>query len=93
MNDPHSELHKAARIKQILDDPIVIEAKEHIEAELWRTFKDVKPTDIEALKEIKAMQYYHVKYFAYFSRVLTDGKIATLEIERQKKSVKDRLFG
>lgn len=87
------KVNRAARANALLSDPLMQEAKEHIEAELWRLFKSAVPTDAEALSQIKAMQYMHGKYEAFLKQVIQDGKLAQLEIERKKKSLKERMFG
>ncbi len=74
-------------------DPLMVEAKEHIEAELWRLFKAAVPTDFEALSQIKSMQYMHVKYEAFLKSCINEGKLATLEIEREKKTLRQKVFG
>lgn len=70
---------------QALDSPLMSEAGAHIEAELWRLFKETAPTDTDALSQIKGMQYMHAKYLAFLNRVIQDGKMAKLEIERQPR--------
>lgn len=90
MTDPIQRAHRA---RQIMSDDLFAEAKEHIESECFRLFKTVAPTDTEALQQIKAMQYMHEKYIAFFNRAIQDGKLAELEIERKKKTFKERLLG
>lgn len=72
------EIDRGERAKRLLGDPLVTEAREHIEAELWRMFKEASPQDAETLAFVKGMQYFHVKYFAFFTKVVTDGKIAQI---------------
>lgn len=93
MPDLDDVVRRAQKAANILGDDLVIEAKEHIEAELWRQFKQLAPSDEENLRFVKSMQYFHSKYFDYFKRVVEDGKMASLEIERKKKGIRERLFG
>ena len=93
MDKTQTAIDRAHKAQRILNDDLVKEANEHVEAELWRLFKEAKPSDKPALEEIKAMQYFHVKYWAYLQRVLTDGKIAQINLEAKKKSLKERVFG
>lgn len=93
MDKTQQAIERGHKAKNLLEDDLVKEANEHIEAELWRLFKETKPSDKDALEEIKAMQYFHVKYWAYLQRVLTDGKIAQINLEAKKKSLKERIFG
>jgi hypothetical protein len=75
------KLQRAARARAIMEDPIMLEAKEHIDAECFRLFKSLAPTDIDQLQQVKAMQYMHDKYRIFLSSVLDDGKIAKLNLE------------
>jgi hypothetical protein len=93
MKDKQSDVERAQRAAQIMADPVMVEAKEHIEAELWRLFKAAVPTDFEALSQIKSMQYMHEKYSAFLNACISNGKMATLEIEREKKSLRQRVLG
>lgn len=93
MDKTEDQIRRGQRAANILADDLVQEANKHIEEELWRLFKEAKPSDKLALEEIKAMQYFHVKYWAYLQRVLTDGKIAQINLETKKKSLKERMFG
>lgn len=90
----NDEATKRARLaRELLDNPLMVEAREHIEAECWRLFKELKPTDTEALAQVSGMQYLHGKYAAFFKRVIDDGKIAQLNIERARKpGLLDRLI-
>lgn len=87
------DIQRGHKAEQIMADPLMIEAREHIEAELWRLFKATVPTDFEALSQIKSMQYMHTKYEAFLKSCINDGKLATLELERKKKTLRERVFG
>lgn len=78
-------IRKANRAQQIIDDPLMAEACEHIESECYRLFKAMAPSDIEGMTQIKAMQYFHAKYLAFLNKAINDGKVARMEIERKKK--------
>lgn len=93
MDKLEEQIRRGQRAKQIIDDDIVKEAHDHIESEMWRLFKETSPNDKTTLEHIKAMQYFHGKYWAYLQRVLTDGKIAQINLEAKKKSLKERIFG
>lgn len=81
----HKDIHRGQRARNILGDELFSEAKEHIESELFRLFKTVTPTDVEALQQIKGMQYMHDKYVAFLNAAVNDGKLAQIEVERQSK--------
>lgn len=88
-----ADIERGQKAAQIMNDPLMIEAREHIESELWRLFKAAVPTDFEALSQIKSMQYMHGKYEAFLRACIQDGKLATLDIEREKKSLRQKVFG
>jgi hypothetical protein len=93
MDKLESAINRAARAESILNDPVMVEAREHIDAELYRLFKGTSPTDIDALSQISGMQYMHGKYASFIRQCITDGKMAKLELEQKKKGFKERLFG
>ena len=85
MDQKEREIHRGARAKEIAADPIFTEAAAHIDAELWRLFRECAVTDTAAMTEIKAMQYFHQKYQAFITRCIQDGKLARMEIEQQPR--------
>ncbi len=87
------DIDRGERAKRILGDELVIEAKEHIESELWRMFKETTPQDADTLKFVKSMQYFHGKYWAFFERAVTNGKLAQINAETRKKPLRERFFG
>lgn len=93
MDKLESAIHRGQEAERVLREPLIQEAKEHIEAELWRVFKEVNPQDKDTLAHIKAMQYYHQKYWAFLGRVVSDGKVAQINLEAKKKSLRERVFG
>lgn len=98
MDKTEESIKRAARASSLLIDPVMKEAREHIDSELYRLFKETKPTDTEALSQISGMQYMHSKYLAFLNLCLNDGKLAKLELDRKAKleakpGLKDRLFG
>lgn len=87
------DIQRGERARLILGDDLVSEARAHIEAELWRLFKDASPADQDGLKHIKAMQYFHQKYFAFLESAVTNGKLASINLEAKKKTLRERVFG
>ena len=87
------EIDRGERAKRLLSDDLITEAKEHIEAELWRMFKEVPPQDADTLAFVKGMQYFHGKYFSFFTKAVTDGKLAQINAETRKKTLRERVFG
>lgn len=86
------DVERGHRAQNIVNDDLVKEAFEHIDAELWRLFRSVNPGDKEGLAYIRQMQYMREKFAAFFHGVVQNGKVAQLEIERKKKSLKERIF-
>ncbi len=91
--DLDKSINRGLRADSLLKDQLITEAREHIEAELWRMFKEATPSDNESLAFIKGMQYFHAKYFAFFERAVNDGKMAKLNLENKKKTLKERFLG
>lgn len=86
-------IDRGFRAQRILDDELFKEAAEHIDAECFRLFKSAHPTDSEALAQIAGVQYLHTKYKAFLRSAVQDGQMAQLEVERRKKTLKERVFG
>lgn len=93
MDKLESEIRRGQEAERILTHELVQEARIHIDAELWRMFKDTPPQDRETLEFIKAMEYFHTKYWAFFNRAVADGKIAKASLEAKKKTLRERMFG
>jgi hypothetical protein len=91
--DLDKAVSRGNRAEELMNDPLMVEARAHIDAELWRLFQSATPTDIEALAQIKSMQYMHGKYAAFLKMCIQDGKMARIEIDRKKKSLKERFLG
>lgn len=93
MNDLDTQIRRGINAKHILENELMQEAKQHMEAEFWRLFKELKPSDVEGLQFVKQMQYIHAKYQAFMAKAVTDGKMAELQVETRKKSLRQRVFG
>lgn len=87
------DIRRGERAKAILEDDLMAEAIAHIDAELWRVFKDAKPNDAETLMHIRQMQYMHTKYQEFFRATIANGRVAQINLEAKKKSLKQRVFG
>jgi hypothetical protein len=90
--DMEKDIRRGQRAEAILADDLMTEAKAHIEAELWRLFRTTAPGDLETLKFIKAMQFFHEKYNAYLTSVVSGGRLAIAN-EKARKTLKERFFG
>jgi hypothetical protein len=93
MTDLDKQIRRGINAKQLLENELMAEAKDHIEAEFWRLFRELKPSDVEGLQFVKQMQYIHAKYTAFLNKAITDGKMAELQVESRKKSLRERVFG
>jgi hypothetical protein len=78
------DIERGRRVKQILEDPIMSEAKEIMDQEFYRQFKLLAQDDLEGVMTVKKMQYMHEKYWLYFQSVVNQGKLALLELERTR---------
>lgn len=87
------EIDRGLRAQQLAENPLMIEAREHIDAELWRLFRECGPQDTDKLAFIKGMHYIHAKYNAFLTNAISNGKIAQLNVESRKKSLRERVFG
>lgn len=92
MDKTETEIRRGAEAEHLLANPLLADARAHIEAELWRLFKETPPQDAKTLEFVRAMQYFHDKYNAYLMRVISDGKVALVNLQA-KKSIKERFFG
>jgi hypothetical protein len=78
------DIARADHARAILADELMVEAQKHIEAEFYRLFKTLHPTDVEGLTQLKGMQYLHEKYLTFLNSVITQGKLAVLELNRTR---------
>lgn len=90
MDRLEADIRRGQEADRILKHELVQEANSHIEAELWRMFKDTTPKDSETLEFVKAMQYFHGKYWEFLQQAVTSGKLAQINLEAKKKSLKQR---
>jgi hypothetical protein len=81
---PDERIRRADRAVALLADPLFAEAEAHIEAECWRLFRELAPTDVDGLAQVKGMQYTHQKYLAFLRSAVTDGKKAAIDEKRPR---------
>ena len=86
------DIRRGHKAEDFLKHELIAEAKAHMESELWRKFQELAPSDKASLEFVKAMQYFHAKYFAFFAQAVTNGKLAQINLEAKKKSLKERFF-
>lgn len=78
------KIRRSEEAKRLLEHPLMKEAFDHIESECWRLFKQLAPTDVDGMAQIKAMQYMHTKYSAFLRSVVVNGAVEKLEIEHKR---------
>lgn len=93
MPDLDQAVQRGQRASNLVNDDLMAEATKHIDAEVFRMFLAVHPSDKDGLAFVRSMQYFHQKYQAFLKKAIEDGKMATLEVERNKKTLKERFLG
>lgn len=93
MSDLDKDIRRGERAQALLADELIQEGFAHIEAELWRKFQELQPSDEKNILFVKHMQYIHAKYKAFFTQTIANGKIAQINLEAKKKSLRERVFG
>ncbi|HNE33132.1 MAG TPA: hypothetical protein PK365_12195 [Nitrospira sp.] len=82
MTDKTEEaIRRGARAKAMLDEPLMTEAFAHIEAECFRLFQGLSPTDIDGMQQVKAMHYYLGKFKTFLEKAVKDGVLAKAQLE------------
>ena len=82
MTDKAEEsIRRAMRAKAILEDALVVEALEHIEAECFRLFQGLAPTDVDGMQQVKAMHYYLGKFKGFLEKAVKDGALAKAQLD------------
>lgn len=82
MTDKTEEsIRRAQRAKTLLEEPLINEAFEHIEAECFRLFQGLAPTDIEGMQQVKAMHYYLGKFKGFLEKAVKDGALAKAQLD------------
>jgi hypothetical protein len=81
MNNP---LQRAEQAKRLLENDLMIEAREHMRESLTRALWKRHTLPAEDRDRLDAMVRYHDSFWSWFDRVLADGKVA--EFEEQQKA-------
>jgi hypothetical protein len=91
--DLDKEIQRGQRAKLLLDDELMQEAKSVIDARIIEQFKKCAPNDSDGLMHVRQMQYVHEKYWEVLTAVITNGKVAQINLEAKKKSLRQKVFG
>ena len=87
------DIRRGLKAKEIVNNDLVVEGFAHIEAELFRKFQELSPSDEKSLMFVKHMLYMHGKYKEFFHQVMVNGKLAQVNLDAKKASIKERIFG
>lgn len=87
------EIQRGHRAKQLLEDDLMIEARQLIDAKLADQFRKCAPNDSDGLMHVRQMQYIHEKYWEVLTAVISNGKVAQINLEAKKKTLRQRVFG
>lgn len=81
---PDDRARRAMLASNIWNDAIMKEARAHIEAVLLERFKATPVSNADELRWLRMLMEAHEVYAKFFQRVLNDGALARVEIERRK---------
>lgn len=84
---PETEIRRAGDARQILDAPIFVEAKKHIEEQLAQVRRSVPIRDTEMHTRLILMEQLWGNLLGYFEQLAQTGKFAEaalVEKERQR---------
>ncbi len=87
------DVRRGHKAEDLLQNELIQEGFAHIEAEIFRKFQELSPSDEKNILFVKHMQYMHGKYKEFFAQVIANGKIAHFNLEAKKKTLKERVFG
>ena len=85
MDELENRIRRSDEAARIWNDPLMVEARETIEAEIVAKFKECGVRDVDSLTTIKLMQHVHTLYDRFFKTALDDGKIARIELAKKKR--------
>ena len=91
--DLDKEIQRGHRAKQLLEDDLMQEARKVIDDRIIEQFKKCAPNDSEGLMHVRQMQYVHEKYWEVLTAAVTNGKVAQINLEAKKKSLRQKVFG
>jgi hypothetical protein len=89
-NKAHSDINRADRARQLMEDPMLQEALTAIKGDLYSKFCRSKFKELDEREEIHRSMKNMQKFESYLESVMTDGKLgqATLNmLDKAKKLV------
>lgn len=78
-------VRRAERALRLLDDPLVREAREHMRESLMRAMWLRHKLSIDEQDKLDAYVRHYGDFFAWFDRVIADGKVAEADIQTRSK--------
>jgi hypothetical protein len=88
MTDLRGEVSRGIRAKAILEDEIVVEALDAIEAELRGDWEGSRPGDTAAREESYRMLRAAKAFRERLRKVIDDGSVAEAEIEAHERALR-----
>lgn len=85
MSDIEKTLDRAMQAKALLDNPVYIESFSTLRETLHNAWENAPVRDVEGQHELKLMLKLLGDLERNIKRIVDDGKIAQIEIERKKK--------
>lgn len=79
------DLRRASRAKQLMDDPLIVEAFDTVERALVDKWMNAPVGDAEGREDCFRMLWSMRAFKAHFDGVLANGVFAAHQIERQNK--------
>lgn len=86
-----NDLERAQQAKQLLDNPVYREALESVRSAIVSAWSNAPIRDVEGQHELKLMLKLLTDLENNITRVVNDGKIAQIEIERQKTPIAEKV--
>ena len=80
-----NDINRAQQAKHLLDNPIYQESFKSVRDAIVKAWSDAPIRDVDGQHELKLMLKLLTDLENNIVRVVNDGKIAQIEIERQKK--------
>lgn len=82
--DQEAELRRAAEARSLLDNPLFVEARKHIEDQLAQARRTV-PMGADAMHtRLILMGQLTDKFFGYFEMLAQSGKMAELDLQQKR---------
>lgn len=89
--DLEQRLRRAQAAEALWNDPLMVEARKHIEQAIVDKFKTAPLADKEGLYDVRLLLHVHALYDAFFKQAISDGPVARLEIENRRRGLLDRV--